>query len=101
MSRAKGVVVYTIIYSVKETKNLSTSLLSSSFFVVHDSEGSGKDDESKLSRWKQVSNPVFNVFEMDIESWGNDSTLVETTDELNDDLSGAMVVDDFEFTNVT
>ena len=38
---------------------------------------------------------------LDIESGGNDSALVDSPDEFNNDLLGSMVIDDFEFADVS
>jgi hypothetical protein len=37
----------------------------------------------------------------DVESGRDDTSLVQSTVELNDDLSTSVVIDDLEFTNVT
>jgi hypothetical protein len=38
---------------------------------------------------------------LDVETGGNDTRLVEAAVQLDDDFVGAMVVDDFEFADVT
>jgi hypothetical protein len=86
---------------VEETEDLSTSLLASGFFVVHDTRGGGEYDVSELTRGQEVVDPGFDVLELDVEAGRDDTALVQATDELDDNFSGAMVVDDFEFTNVT
>jgi hypothetical protein len=35
-----------------------------------------------------------------VESWGNNTTLIDATDELNNDLSRAVIVENLELTNV-
>ena len=35
-----------------------------------------------------------------VESWGNNTTLIDATDELNNDLSRAVIVENLEFTDV-
>ena len=37
----------------------------------------------------------------DVESWGDDTTLVETTVEFNDDFAGAVIINNFELSDVT
>jgi len=69
--------------------------------VVHDTSRSGQDNVTKLSGWQQVVSPSLNVSDLDVESWRNDTTLVQSTVQLNDDLSGSVVVDVLELTNVT
>ena len=88
-------------YLIEVTEDLTTSVLTTSFFVVHDTVGGGQDEETELTRGQQVTNPLFHSVELDIETGRNDTTLVQTTVELDNNLSSAMVIDDFEFINVT
>ena len=76
-------------------------MLSSGFFVVHDTSGSGQDDVTKLTRWQQVGDPLFNVVDSDVESWRNDTNLVQSTVQLNDNLTSSVVVNEFKVVNVT
>ena len=85
---------------VKETKNLSTRVLSSGLFVVHDAGRGGQDNESKLTRREQVINPSFNFLDLDVEPGRDDATLVQTTDELDDNFARTMVIHNFKLTNV-
>jgi len=87
--------------SIEETKDLTTSLLLFSFFVVHDTVGGGDNQESELSGGKDIVAPLFVVIKLEIESGGDDTALVDSTKKLNDDFIGSVVIDDFEFTNVT
>ena len=41
-----------------------------------------------------------NLVESNVESWGDDSALVESAVELDDDLASSVIIDNFEFTNV-
>ena len=76
-------------------------MLSSSFFVVHDTSRCGQDNQTELSSRQQVVGPSLDISDFDVESWGNDTTLVQSTGKLNDNLSGSVVVDVFELTDVT
>jgi hypothetical protein len=69
--------------------------------VVHDTSRGGEDNETELTGGEEVSHPLFNVVLLDVEAWGDDTALVDTADQLDDDLAGTVVIDDFEFTNVT
>lgn len=86
---------------VDETQNLTRDVLSLCFFVVHNTCRSGHDNVTKLSCWQQVVGPVVNVVDLDVESWLNDTTLVQSTVQLDDNLTGSVVIDKFKFTNVT
>ena len=69
--------------------------------MSHDSVGSRKNNLSELSRWQKVDNPLFDLVILDVESWGDDTTFVESSVKFNDDLSGSVVIDQLEFTDVT
>ena len=75
-------------------------MLATGFLVVHDTVGSGQDDETKLSGWQQVCNPLFHVRQLDIEPRADDTTLVETTIKLDDNLSGAVIIHNLKLVNV-
>lgn len=69
--------------------------------VVHDTVRSGQDNETELTGWEKVGGPFINLVDADVESWRDDTTLVQTTVQFNDDLASSVVIDDFEFTNVS
>ena len=85
----------------EEAQDLTTSVLASGFLVVHDTVRGGQDEVAKLTRRQKVRGELLDIVEADIESGGDDAALVETTDEVDNDLAGSMVVDDLELTNVT
>merc|ERR1739838_633534 len=84
----------------EETKNLSTSMFALGFFVVHDSSTGSEDNESELSRWQQVVRPSFHIFNSNIKSWRDNTTFVQTTVELNNNLACSVVINTFVFSNV-
>lgn len=45
--------------------------------------------------------PFFDFVNLDIETWRNDTSLVETSVELDNDLSTAVVIDDSEITDIS
>jgi hypothetical protein len=77
-------------------------MLPTGLFVVHDTRRGGQDDDSEgTGRHDQSVDPVFDLVKRDVESGGDDTTLVDTTiNELDDDLSRSVVIDVFEFVNV-
>ena len=85
---------------VDEAQDLTRDVLSSSLFVVHDPGGGGQDDVTELTGGQQVVGPSFNVTDLDVESGRDDTALVQSTVQLNDDLARSVVVDVFEFTDV-
>lgn len=54
----------------------------------------------ELTRWKECVGPLLDVKDWDVESWRDDTGLVESSSKVHDDLSSAVVIDDFEFSDV-
>lgn len=76
-------------------------MLSLGFFVVHDSVGGGEDDISELSGWEDVVDELLEVFDLEVVSGGDDTALVQSAVQLNNDLACSLVVNDLELTDVT
>lgn len=55
--------------SIEKSEKFSSEMLSSGFFVVHDSLGSGENHESELSGWKEVVDDLFVLGNFEIKSW--------------------------------
>jgi hypothetical protein len=85
----------------EEAQNLSTDVLLSRLFVVHDTRGRCKDDVSELTGGEDVGSPLLQLLELDIIAWADNTALVDASIELNDNLAGAAVIYDLELTNVT
>ena len=60
----------------EESENFSSQMFSSGFFVVHNPAGSGHHNVSKLSGWKQVVGPLFNVWDANVEPGTTKSRIV-------------------------
>lgn len=103
---------------VEETDDLSCNVLASGLLVVHDTSRGGEDDESELTGWEKLDDPLLKIGEADIESWGDDTSLVEAMKgirtwerksrhgilpaiQLDDNLSRSVVIDFLELSNVT
>lgn len=80
--------------SIEIAEDFATDVLSLGFFVVHDSEGGGEDDIAELSGWEDVVDKLLKVLKFKVVSWRDDSALVKSAVELNDDLSVSLVVHD-------
>ena len=76
-------------------------MLSTGFFVVHDAEGRGDDDVPELTRGKDVRGHLFVVFQLHVKAGRDHAALVQTTVQLNNDLAGALVVNEFEVVYVS
>ena len=86
--------------SVEEAKDLTTDVVLSGLNVVHDTLVGGEDDVAELSGWQDLVNKLLEVLKLEVESWGDDTALVQSTVELNDDFAGSGIIDDLELIDV-
>src|SRR6218665_3604054 len=70
-------------------------------FLVHDATGRGQHEETKLTRWQQITRIIFDLMDFDIETWRNNTALVQSSGKINNNFAGTMIVDNFEFTDIT
>ena len=75
-------------------------MLAASLLVVHDTSGGGQDNEAELTRGEQLDGPGLEVTELHGVAGVDDTALVETAVELDDDLAGAVVVNLLELADV-
>ena len=87
--------------SVEESEDLTTDMVLSGLNVVHDTLVGGKDDVTELSGWEDGVNEFLEILKFEVESWGDNTTFVESSVKINNDLSVSGIIDDLEFTNVT
>ena len=73
----------------------------SGFVVIHDTLGGSQDNVTELSGWEDLVDESLEVLELEVESWGDDTALVKSSVEVNDDLSGSTIIKDFEFIDVS
>ena len=85
---------------VEEAQNLSSDVLSPRLLVVHDTSRGGQDDVTELTGGKKLDDPLLEVCELDVVAGADDTGLVDTAVELNDDLAIAVVVNLLELANV-
>lgn len=76
-------------------------MLSSGLLVVHDTSRSGEDDVTELTGGEEVGDPLLNVADSDVETGRDDTGLVKTTVELNNNLTRAVVIDVLKLIDVT
>ena len=86
---------------IKVSQNLPTRVLATSLLVVHDACRSGQHNEPELTRRQQVVDPFLDFTDLDVETGGDDTGLVQATVQLDDDLAGAMIVNDLKLANVS
>lgn len=75
-------------------------MLSPGLLVVHDASGGSQDNIAELTRRKQLDNPLLEVTDANVVAGRDDTSLVETAVELDNDLAGAVVVDLLELADV-
>ena len=85
---------------VEESQNLASSLLATCLLVVHDASRCGQHNVAELTRWQEVVDPALNIFLLDVEARRDDSALVEASNQLDDNLARAVIVDNLKLSNV-
>ena len=90
-----------ILASVEETKDFTTDMVLSGLNVIHDTLVGGKNDISELSGWQDLVHKLLEILKLEVESWGDDTALVQSTVKLNDDLTGSSVINDLELIDVS
>ena len=69
--------------------------------MVHDTSRGSQDKVTELTGWEKVVDPGFDILLFDVESWRDDTSLVDTTNQLDDNLARTVIIDDFKFSNIT
>lgn len=95
--------IITTIYKslIKESQHLPSSLLPPSLLMCHNTISGRHNYMSELTWGQKVNDPFLDFANFNIETGGDDTTLVKTSVEFNNDLLGTVIIDDFEFTNVS
>ncbi len=60
-----------------------------------------KDDDTEATSGEEQVDPRLDLVDLDVVSRGDNTSLVQATVQLNDDLARAVVIDDLELANVT
>lgn len=87
-------------FLVEEADDLAGNVLSSGLLVVHDTSRGGEDDIAELTGRQQLDDPLLEVGQADVVAGRDDTGLVETAVQLDDNLAGAVVIDLLELANV-
>lgn len=69
--------------------------------MVHDTSRGGQNDVTELTRGQELGGPGLKVTELNGVAGVDDTALVETAVQLDDDLARAVVVNFLELANVT
>lgn len=75
-------------------------MLGTSLVVIHDALVSGEDNNAELTGGKDSGGELLEILEGEIETGGDNTALVETTVQVDDDLASASVIDDLELVDV-
>jgi len=73
----------------------------SGFVVIHNTFGGGEDKVTELSGWHNLGDELLEVLNLKVESWGDDTAFVESSVQINNNLSGSGVINDFEFVDIS
>lgn len=87
--------------SVEKAKDLSSNASDSRFLVVDDPHGGSQDQISDVTRGERVCDPLLNFIYTTVKPRRNNTTLVESSVQLYDDLARAMVIDNGELADVS
>ena len=68
--------------------------------MVHDTLVGGEDNATELTGGEDGVGEVLEVLELQVETGGDDTALVEATVQVNDDLASAGIVNDGELVDV-
>ena len=68
--------------------------------VVHDPAGGCQDDEAELSGGEKVVGPLLDLSDGHVKSGGDHSALVQTTSQIDNDLSGSVVINNLRSENI-
>ena len=85
---------------VEETEELASNVLATSLLVVHDTSGGGQNEVTELTRGEELGGPGLEVTELNGVAGVDNTALVKTAVQLDDDLAGAVVVNLLELANV-
>lgn len=67
----------------------------------HDTVRGGEDEGTELTGRKELVGPLLNVVEGAVEAGRDDTRLVQAAQKVDDDLAGAVVIDNLELSDVT
>ena len=87
--------------SVEESEDLTTDVSLSTLLVVHDTLVGGEDDVSELSGWEDLVDELLEVLQLQVESWGDDTALVESSVQIDDNLSISGIIDDLKSVDIS
>lgn len=85
---------------IKEAEDLATSVLPPSLLVIHDTQRRCQNDVPELTGREQVDDPLLNLAVLDVEARADHAAFVDATNELNHNLTRAVVIHNLELSDV-
>merc|ERR1719428_1818711 len=85
----------------EEADDLATSVLATGLLVDKHAVGGGQHQMTELTGRKDIRSQLLDLVQSDIESRGDHTALVQSADQVHNDLSRAVIVDDLEVADVT
>ena len=85
---------------VEVAEELATNVTVLGLNVVHDTGGGGEHEVAKLTRGKDVADPLIETVDGNIEARRDHTALVDAAKKSHDDLAVAVVVDNLVLTDV-
>merc|ERR1719486_1403197 len=76
----------------KKNPTILTCVFAASLFMIHDSIRSCHNKMTELTGRQQICRQLLNASKRHIKTWRNHTTLVDATNELDNDLARAMVI---------
>ena len=73
----------------------------SGLIVVNDALVGGKDEETELSGRQDLVAELLEVLQLEIETRRDDTALVKSTVQINDDFTVSLVINDLELVDIT
>jgi len=86
--------------SIEESDDLATNVSFSGLLMSEDTLVGRQHQKSKLPRRQNTAGPLLEINQFDIIPGGDDSTLVNATNQLHYDLFASVVIDDLELADV-
>lgn len=75
-------------------------MLTSGLLMVHNTSAGSEDNIAELTRGEQLDNPLLKILQGDVVAGRDDTSLVETSIELDHNLAVTVVINFLEFANV-
>ena len=88
-------------YLIVVSNNFSSGLSSTGFIVGHDTVSSSHNNFTELTGRKKVYNPFLDITNAAVKAWGDNTTFVQATDEVNNDFSTTVIIYNFEVSDVS